>query len=103
MELRAYDITNLLKTAKYLIEVEDRIPPGFFASRRYIFEDVVSFYRTLLRWKNSGYRSVEIICPPDPPASVNQPFVQYYIWLYRLANMVAIQPSMAVVSSDLKF
>jgi hypothetical protein len=103
MEIRAYDINKLIKTAKYLIEVEDRIPPGLFAYRRVIFENVIDFYRALLRWKKQGYLSVEIIVPPDPPANVNQPFVKYYLWIYRLSNMLAIQPSMKVVNNDLVF
>ena len=101
--MRAYDIKALLKTAKYLIEVEDRIPPGFFAGRRLIFENIIDFYRTLLKWKNAGYNSVEMVYAPDPPASANQPFVQYYIWLHRLSTMLAVQPSMNVVQSKLKF
>lgn len=103
MIVRAYDINALIKTARYLILVEDRIPPGFFASRRLIFESIIDFYRTLLRWKNAGYSSVEMVVPPDPPANVNQPFVQYYLWLYRLSHLLAIQPSYAIVSSDIKF
>jgi len=103
MIIRSYDINKLLKTAKYLVEVEDRIPPGFFVNRRLLFENIIDFYRALLRWKNQGYLSVEIIVPPDPPANVNQPFVQYYIWIYRLSNMLAIQPSMKIVNTDLVF
>ena len=103
MEFRSYDINSLLKTARYLMIVEDRIPPGFFADNRPVFRNIITFYRDLLHWKKEGYRSVEMVVPPDPPASVNQPFVKYYIWLFRLYHALSIRPSMKLVNNDLIF
>jgi hypothetical protein len=103
VEFRSYDINSILKTAKYLLVVEDRIPPAFFVDNRAVFQNIISFYRALLRWKNEGYLSVEMVVPPDPPANVNQPFVQYYIWMFRLYHALLIRPSMKLVNNDLVF
>jgi len=88
-----YEINSLLKTANYLMKVEDRmLPVAFFAGPRYSFKTIIGFLRQLRKWKAQGYSHVLMAHGADPIVSIHQPFGRYYVWEHRLKTMRHIEP-----------
>lgn len=87
-----FDLETLLKTARYLVKVEDGILPGFFLNNRPNFEDMIAFYRTLLKLQEQGYKKVRLKWKFEPELNIYQPFYQYYLWQTRLQSLESITP-----------
>lgn len=87
-----FELGTLFKTAKYLVEVEDGINPAFFINGRPSFEDIIAFYRVVLKLMNQGYKKVKLTWEFEPKLNIYQPFYQYYLWEARLKSLVAITP-----------
>ena len=92
VEVAVFPIDLLLEKAKYLIEIEDRIPPGFFIDRRLIFEKAIQFFLGLKKWKAEGVTNVQMIYEANTPRSIHDPFREYYIWIERLHSLKTIIP-----------
>lgn len=80
-----YPIDLLLKKAKHVVMVYDRIPPGFMTGYGSHFTRAVQQYRLLMDWKDKGISLVKITYGPDPVVGFNQPYSEFYIWMSRLA------------------
>lgn len=87
-----FPIDELLSTAKYLVQIEDRIPPGFFIGHRVHFENAIKFYLQLKEWKARGIKGVQLIYEPNAKRSMHEPYRQYYIWMERLSSMKSMLP-----------
>lgn len=89
---KVYTIEELLKTSKYLLNVEDKIPPGMFVGGRDTLKLLVDFNLLLTKFKKNGAKLVMMSYDSDMPKSVHEPFVKYYIWIHRLRTMTEIKP-----------
>lgn len=88
-----YPIDSLLKTANYLIRVEDRmLPVAFFVEPRYSFRGIIGFLGRIRQWKAEGYTHVLMVHGADPTVSIHQPFGRYYVWEHRLKTLKHIEP-----------
>jgi hypothetical protein len=90
--VRVYTLENLLKTSKYLLNVEDKVSPAVFVGGRDILKLFVDFERTLKKYKRKGFSLVSMEFDPDPIRSVHEPYGKYYIWIHRLKTLRSIKP-----------
>lgn len=87
-----YDIATLHRVAKYLVQIEDRVPVAFFIDDRALFNNVINFYRQISKWQKEGYTKVALTHYPDIKVNIYQPYWDYYLWTARLQNTVKVEP-----------
>lgn len=81
--IEVYPIDQMLTIAKGVLEVNDRIPPQFFAGPNWGLVNSVGLYRQLLRWKETGIKYIKLTYNTDARVGFNQAFSDYYIWMHR--------------------
>lgn len=87
-----FPIDDLLAKAKYLVEIEDRIPPGFFIGHREMFERAIKFYLQTKEWKDRGVKFAQLTYEPNTKRSPHEPYREYYIWMERLNSLKSMTP-----------
>jgi len=80
------DLDSVLKEAKHVLLVNDRIPPGFYAGPNVGLVNSVHLYRQLLRWRDDGVTHLQIETPGHLVASFNDPWYKYYTYTFKLMS-----------------
>lgn len=79
-------LASVLKNAKHVLMVNDRIPPGLFAEPNVGLINSVGAYRQLLRWRDAGVTHLQIDYPRDIKVSYNDPWGKYYYYTNKLLS-----------------
>lgn len=84
--IEVYPMEQILKIAKGVLSVNDRIPPQFFAGPNVGLIKSVGLYRQLLRWRDEGVKYVKLTYDSDVKVGFNEPYSDYYLWSNRFYN-----------------